>query len=171
MYLRLICLLTLAIILYNQAWSLLIYWSAMLISIEVLNHSTSFIQDAHYRKYNLLFISYLVLVVVDRTRKVTFGETPDYWFNCFMHFAFGVMVCLKVKQYLRIFNFQSPYNLLYIFLIFNVVGVLNEVMQNALCHRALFIFITDSQKDVCMNMLGSLGFVAMVQKKNDKPTE
>jgi hypothetical protein len=81
------------------------------------------------------------------------------------------MVCLKVKQYLRIFNVKSSYNLVYIVLIFNVVGVLNEVMQNALCHRALFIFITDSQKDVCMNMLGSLGFVAMVQKKNDKPTE
>jgi CDP-diglyceride synthetase len=162
--LRLICLFCLAIILFNQAWSLLIYWSAMLISIEVLNRSVSFTQDVYYRKYNLLFISYLVLVVIDRTRKFTFGETPDYWFNCFMHLAFGMIVCLKVKQYLRISNAQSTYNLIYIFLIFNVIGILNEVMQNALCHRALFLFIADSQKDVCMNVLGSLGFVAMVWK-------
>jgi hypothetical protein len=50
---------------------------------------------------------------------------------------------------------------LYIALIFNILGVLNEFMQNMMCSRETFDLIPDSQKDLVMNMLGTLIFIAV----------
>jgi VanZ family protein len=48
------------------------------------------------------------------------------------------------------------------FILFNLIGLLNEVMQNQWGGRSLFVFTADSVKDVCMNLTGAFVFMMAV---------
>ena len=48
------------------------------------------------------------------------------------------------------------------FVVFNIIDVVNEIFQNSLAQRNLFVFIADSIKDMKMNLLGAVVFFAAV---------
>jgi len=56
----------------------------------------------------------------------------------------------------------SPQKILFTAVLFNCVGVFNEVFQNILNHRPLLAFIPDSLKDILMNAFGTVLFVLLV---------
>jgi hypothetical protein len=170
LYIRIIGLCLLAYIIYIKAWTLLPYWSAMMLSLEILNRQSLYLNQPNFRIYNWFFIGYLVLVVVDRTRKIHLNEAFEWSFNSMMHILFGLIVCFKISQYLRVFNVQIKNRTLSIALIFNVIGVLNEFMQNMMCQRATFILIPDAQKDLMMNVVGTLVFMGIEYVLNQKNT-
>jgi VanZ family protein len=160
-HIRIIGLLLLTIIFYVKNWTLLPYWSAMIVSLEILNRNKGYLNQPFYRFYNGIFMGYLILVVWDRTRTYHVGDGVEWAFNSLMHILFGLVVCFKISQYVAVFNFKIKNRVLYIALIFNILGVLNEFMQNMMCHRETFVLISDSQKDLVMNMLGTLIFIAV----------
>jgi len=45
-------------------------------------------------------------------------------------------------------------------IVFNIIGLLNELFQNRLANRSLFTFVRDSIKDLKMNLLGAAFFLA-----------
>ena len=166
--LRIVELLLFSIICYTKSWYLLIYWSALLVSMEILNRNINYISQLNYQIYNLVFIAYLTLIVMDRTRFFKFGETLEWTINSAMHVMFALVVCFKISQYFFIFKLKNKQYIFYIALIFNVLGIFNEFMQNAICHRELFVLIADAQKDILMNFLGTLCFIALERWFSEK---
>lgn len=160
-HIRIIACLLLAYIIYLKTWTLLPYWTAMTVSLEVLNRHKAYLRQANYTLYNWFFVGYLILVVADRTRQFHLNETFEWGFNSLMHILFGLIVCFKMSQYWVVLGRQSKHRLLYIAMSFNALGVFNEVLQNWMGHRALFVFIPDSLKDMVMNVVGTLVFLGI----------
>lgn len=160
-HIRIIGLCLLAYIVYLKAWTLMPYWSAMMVSLEILNRQESYRNQPFCSLYNGFFVGYLVLVVVDRTRKIHLNETFEWSFNSLMHILFGLIVCFKISQYLGVFDVKIKNRTLSIALIFNVIGVMNEFLQNTMNGRQLFELIADSQKDLLMNVVGTLVFIGI----------
>lgn len=172
-HIRIIACLLLAFIVYLKTWTLLPYWLAMTVSLEVLNRNKAYLRQTNYTLYNWFFVGYLILVVADRTRRFHLNETFEWCFNSLMHILFGLIVCFKMSQYWTVFGGQSKHRLLYIALAFNILGVFNEVLQNWMSHRALFVFIPDSLKDMGMNIVGTLvflGFEYILLRKKCPPS-
>ena len=161
LHIRIIGLCLLAYILFIKAWTLMPYWSAMMVSLEILNRQERYRNQPFCSLYNWFFVSYLVLVVVDRTRKFHFGEDFEWSFNSLMHILFGLIVCFKISQYLLALGLKLKNRALSITLIFNVIGILNEFMQNMMCQRDTFVLIPDAQKDLMMNVVGTLVFISI----------
>ena len=160
-HIRIIGICLLAYILYIKAWTLMPYWAAMMLSLEILNRQERYVNQPNFRVYNWFFIGYLALVVVDRTRKFHLNEAFEWSFNSLMHILFGLIVCFKISQYMTVFDVLIKNRTLYIALIFNVIGVLNEFLQNTMNGRQLFELIADSQKDLVMNVVGTLIFIGI----------
>ncbi len=169
---RIIECLLLAFIVYLKFWTLMPYWTAMTVSLEVLNRHKSYLAQANFRLYNWFFVGYLILVVGDRTRIFRVNDAVEWGFNSLMHILFGLIVCFKISQYLRIFDSKIKHRLFWIALVFNVLGVFNEVLQNWMSHRDMFVFIPDSLKDMAMNVVGTLVFIGIeyvLIRKNRAP--
>jgi hypothetical protein len=154
------------VIAYFGRWDLLWYVGAMHLSLELLNSRPAyFLQPA--RLYNLIFWSY-ELVLTERLRGPgqKFSDTIEWLWNCGEHLAFALVICLKVYVYLAVFTGSGKGNILkralLVALVFNCIGVINEVFQNAITHRSLWFFIADSRKDMVMNALGSMVFLLSV---------
>lgn len=160
-HIRIIEFLLLLVLIYLKGWTIMPYWSAMTVSLEVLNRLKTYRNQPNYTLYNWFFIGYLVLVVVDRTRTFHVNDTIEWCFNSLMHILFGLIVCFKISQYMIIFDWKIKNRTLSIALAFNVLGVFNEILQNAMSSRALFVFIPDSQKDMVMNVVGTLVFIGL----------
>jgi VanZ family protein len=56
------------------------------------------------------------------------------------------------------------WNAIWVWILFNITGVLNEVFQNWLCHHELMDFIADARKDMIVNLLGSFLFLILLKK-------
>ena len=160
-HIRIIGLFLLIPIFYVKNWTLLPYWLAMMVSLEILNRNKYYLNQPFYGFYNGLFMGYLILVVWDRTRSYHVGDGIEWAFNSLMHILFGLVVCFKISQYMAVSNLKFKNRVLYIALILFVLGVLNEFMQNIMCHRETFILIPDSQKDLVMNVVGTLIFMTV----------
>ena len=160
-HIRIIGILLLCVILYVKNWSLMPYWTAMMLSLEILNRDERYRNQRFFRFYNLLFMSYLILVVADRTRKFHVLYSIEWTFNSLMHILFGLVVCFKISQYLTVFDIKMNKRLLYIALIFNIIGVLNEFLQNMMGQREVLVLIPDAQKDLVMNVIGTMVFMGV----------
>lgn len=160
-HIRIIEFILLIVLIYLKNWTILPYWSAMTVSLEVLNRHKTYRNQPNYTLYNWFFIGYLVLVVMDRTRTFHVNYTMEWCFNSLIHILFGLIVCFKISQYVLIFDWKLKDRILYIAFIFNILGVFNEVLQNAMGSRALFVFIPDAQKDMVMNVVGTLVFIGL----------
>ncbi len=140
------------------------YIAAMHISLEILNHRKGYLQQS-YKLYNFIFWGYS-LVLLERLRSVHFNASAEWLLNCAEHLFFGIVICLKVYIYTAVFtNVTKPTRLkrgVAAFLLFNVIGVVNEVFQNWLSSRNLFVFIADSMKDMGMNIIGATVFFTAV---------
>ncbi len=168
---RLIAFGLLCYIVYIQHWSLLPYWSTMVVSLEILNRQKTYIAQRYHPFFNVLFVAYLIMVVVDRSRTYKVHFRIEWCINSMMHILFAMIVCFKISQYLTVFAIKTKYRNLYIALLFNILGVLNEFLQNAMCNRALFILIPDAQKDLVMNIVGTGAFLMMdnIMRKRSTP--
>lgn len=159
-YLSLLALLSLAMILLSSRYFLLIYWSAMIISLFYLNLNKKYRYQPNVSYYNSFFLTYLFAVIIDRIRWIRFNEMTEFVINSAMHITFACIVCFKISQYLFVFGIKSRYRMFYIALIFNVLGIINECMQNLISQRPISIFIPDAQKDILMNLIGTFIFIS-----------
>lgn len=160
-HIRIIGVLLLCVILYVKNWSLMPYWSAMILSLEILNRHERYRSQRFLGLYNWIFVGYLILVVTDRTRRFHVALSIEWTFNSVMHILFGLVVCFKISQYLTVFDIKINKRLLYIALIFNVIGILNEFLQNVMSQRETFVLIPDAQKDLVMNVIGTMVFMGV----------
>ena len=144
----------------NYLW----YIGAMHLSLEILNHNSTYFTHP-YRLYNFIFWAY-ELVLLERLRKIFFTDSVEWILNCAEHFSFAIIICLKVYIYTAVFTGRYLLNRWWrgviALTIFNIIGIFNEVFQNTLAHRATFVFNPDSIKDLKMNLLGTGVFMSTV---------
>ncbi len=159
---RVLELIILFIIIFTKSYFLLAYNGVMYVLIEILNSKKVYLNQTNYKITNALFIGYQLLITINRTRNVKFGENTEGAINILGHIFFALVVCLLISQLLLFFkkiNLNKHQEALFVFSIFNAIGVFNEFFQNIISHRALFIFTPDSMKDIGINLIGSLIFV------------
>jgi len=140
------------------------YVAAMQSSLEILNRQAIYLQH-RYKLYNFIFWAYS-LVLLERLRTTHFSAPTEWMINCAEHLFFGIIVCVKVYIYTAVFTKHSKHTrwkrALIAFSIFNLIGLFNEIFQNQLGNRSLFVFIPDSIKDIQMNLMGAVVFMLAV---------
>ena len=160
---RVLELIILSIIIFTKSYFLLAYNGVMYIFLEILNSKKVYLNQKNYKIVNALCVGYQLFITINRTRKLNFSKNTEGVINILEHFFFALVVCLLISQLLLFFKKTTLTNLqetLLIALIFNGVGVFNEFFQNIISHRALFVFTPDSIKDIGINLIGSLIFIA-----------
>jgi hypothetical protein len=160
--LRLIMVVILMTIIINGKYQLLYYAAVMIGSIEFLNQQKSFRNSPNHKLLNAVFISYLVLIILNRTRHFKCDNFTEGVINIGEHSFFALVICLKLLVYLHLFsNFSFRLKAIFTFLFFNLIGLINEIFQNQLNHRSLLLFIEDARKDMIINALGSILFLSL----------
>ena len=161
--LRLIYAALLIIILMNGNYSLLYYAAVMVTSIEFLNSQKAFKNLPNYAIYNGVFIGYLIFIILNRSRHFKFSAYTEGSLNIAEHGFFALIICLKLLLYFHLFsNYSFRLKAIFAALIFNLIGLINEIFQNWLNHRALFLFIEDARKDLIINFLGTVLFLILL---------
>jgi hypothetical protein len=161
--LRLLFILFLIIIGVGGYHSLFYYAAVMMGSIEFLNHRKAYLNLPNFKLFNAIFMGYLALIIVNRSRHIKFGLYTEGSLNIAEHGFFALVICLKLWVYFHLFSNYSPrLKAVLVALAFNLIGVINEIFQNQLNHRALFEFIEDARKDMTVNVLGTFLFLGIL---------
>jgi hypothetical protein len=164
-FLRLLILTLVCWTYWHHATGILYYAAAMIVLLEGLNWQKAFRLLPNFKMYNTLFVSYLTFIVLNRTRSFKWSEPVEEIINIAEHGFFALIVCSILWLFLNIFTKMAfRAKAIGVFIIFNVIGVLNEVFQNWLCHHDLVDFIADARKDMIVNMLGSLIFLIFAKR-------
>lgn len=158
---RLLSLLLLVRILFTHQYVLILYWAALVTSIEFLNAREQYKDRA--KTYTLLFFLYLLFITIIRTIGTSTDQRIVYTVNVFEHLLFALLVSFKMRLYLGLLStFQNNKEMNKYWLaatLFNFIGFLNEVYQNLAKNKAPLIFDFGSRVDMLVNIVGSLLFV------------
>ena len=171
--LRLIVVALLIVIGVTNSYQLLYYTAVFVGSIEFLNRREAFKKLSNFTFLNLIFIAFLTFIILNRSRHIRFDTYTEGPLNILEHGFFALIICLKLLVYFHLFsNYSIRLKAFLVALVFNLIGLVNEIFQNWLNHRAFFTFIEDARKDLLINLLGSilfltlLGFSSLFSTKN-----
>lgn len=152
-----------------QQYYLFYYYVPMVCSIEFLTSQKKYVFKSNYFTYNVLFVSYLTLVVIERVHVIPFSTNVFLVINILEHIFFALIVCFKIEQYLVVFYQNVVKNrIILISILFNIIGIMNEIFQNYIQKHELLFYHFDSIKDICMNFSGTVLFILYEKFKNNK---
>ena len=159
---RILFLVLTVLIILSKVYVLLIYETVYYLSFEYLNSNSKYREIDEYRAYNWLFISYLAFEVLVRAHLFHFTKTIDYNINTSEHLFFTFLISLSISIYMQFFKLLSGNRLLKliaVFVILNLIGLINEYFQNFYQGLPFFNFEADDIKDMTINLIGSSFFV------------
>jgi VanZ family protein len=168
----LIALLLLVFIVVKGGWFLLIYWLGICIPMEYLNHRSEYLSQKHHTLCNQFFIVYLAIVTAERSRgkQWKLSSLAESFFNSVEHILFAWVVCLIIMQFFTIFPLRNKIlQAVFIALIFNGLGVLNEFYQNSMTLQPIISLHQESLKDIAMNLTGTSVFIIWMLRKKEVP--
>lgn len=154
-------LLAIAIVL-SKFHVLLIYESVYYLSFEYLNSKPEYRKIKAHKIYNWLYIAYLAFEVLVRAQLFEFGERIDYHINSVEHLFFTFLISLTISIYLGLFKLlphKYLLKLVTVFIILNIIGLINEYFQNLYQLQPLFSLDAADIKDLVINLIGSSLFV------------
>jgi VanZ family protein len=150
---------------WHRATSLLYYAAAMIVLLEGLNWQKAFRLLPNFKIYNTLFVSYLAFIMLNRTRSFKWSEPVEAILNIAEHGFFAIIVCSILWLFLNIFTKRNfRWKAIWVLVIFNIIGVLNEVFQNWLNQQPFWDFVADARKDMIVNALGAFLFLILLKK-------
>ena len=162
-HLRLIVAALLIIIGLTNTYQLLYYGAVFVGSIEFLNQRETFKNLPNFKFLNVIFMVFLTFIILNRSRHIKFGVYTEGVVNILEHGFFALIICLKLLLYFHLFsNYSIRLKAVLVAVIFNLIGIVNEIFQNWLNHRALFSFIEDACKDLIINILGTILFLILL---------
>ena len=162
-HLRLIVVALLVIISITGSYQLLYYVAVFVGSIEFLNQRDAFKNLPNFKFLNGIFALFLTFIVLNRSRHFKMSHYTEGVVNILEHGFFALIICLKLLLYFHLFsNYSIRLKAVLVAIIFNSIGIVNEIFQNWLNHRALFSFIEDARKDLLINCLGSILFLILL---------
>ncbi len=160
--------LAIIIILLSGHFFLLAYVAVFHVSVEFLNSRKGYTARPEHRRYNTVFVGFVLFIVLNRGRGFRFDEQVEYILNLVEHGMFALVICLNLLCYLELWGkWSHRTRMLAVVIAFNVIGVANEVFQNAMNERALLIMEADGMKDIAVNAVGSLIFLLVVKRRSD----
>lgn len=151
---------------------LVTYIAAMHVSLEVLNRQQAYVQS-HYSRFNFVFLAY-ELVLLERFRSFHLPASAEWLMNCAEHASFAIVICSNIYVYLVLFAWRKRADkwkaVLVALVFFTMIGFVNEVYQNRVNGRPLFLLIADSAKDIYMNFIGAGIFflTAFIKHRHDR---
>ncbi len=154
---RLLNILFLLVLVATGKYAFIIYIVINQVLLEVLNAQPLY-KTHPYKWFNLIFWTY-ELVLLERLRHFKMGPAAEWWLNNLEHICFALVIGFMLYMLLAIFwlkkdNQRLP-RVIMVAIFFNVIGLINEWNQNLMAHRSIFVFIEDSKKDLCMNLIGT----------------
>ena len=162
-HLRLIVVALLIVIGITSSYQLLYYLAVFVGSIEFLNQREAFRNLPNFKFLNVIFIAFLTFIILNRSRHIRFGVYTEGVVNILEHGFFALIICLKLLLYFHLFsNYSIRLKAILVAVIFNLIGIVNEIFQSWLNHRALFSFIEDARKDLIINFLGTILFFILL---------
>jgi hypothetical protein len=160
------------IIIYCKHYILLMYSSVFYFSFEFLNHYGKYLKSQQCNRNNWIFILFLAFIVWVRTRAYVFSESVEFHLNTVEHLFFAITVCVLVTVYLQLFGVlkeNSIRNLVLVLVVFNLIGLVNEWVQNYFRQVEVFTLDQSNIKDIVINLIGSaLFFLGSVEYKLKK---
>lgn len=119
------------------------------------------------KKENLLitFLTYFFVSIVFIIRSKYFNQNKsvDFYLNTLEHILFSILICFFLYHLLNYFNKKSSIiRLILVVILFNVVGLINEIFQNFAQKKSLISFDEHNHKDVFVNLIGSIVFFVLI---------
>ena len=99
----------------------------------------------------LVYLLYLVFITLERDKWLGFKGTKLDIINILEHILFALLVCSQVYFLLELIKFfqnKNIYKLVLVFILFNIIGIMNELYQNVLSNRERFEMVYDSWQDL-----------------------
>jgi hypothetical protein len=153
----------LIVILIGGHYTYLYYAAVMIGSIEFLNRQKAFQKLPNFKVFNAVFVGYLAFIAFNRSRHFKMSDYTEGVINIAEHGFFALIICLKLLLYFHLFSKLSlQLKAILVAILFNLIGVINEVFQNWLNARPLFLFIEDACKDMAVNALGTVLFLIIL---------
>jgi hypothetical protein len=160
---RLIIAALLIIILIGGHYTYLYYAAVMIGSIDYLNRQKAFKSLPNFKIFNAIFVGYLAFIAINRSRHFKMSAYTEGVVNIAEHGFFALIICLKLLLYFHLFSKLSlRLKAILVALLFNLIGVMNEIFQSWLNERPLFVFIEDACKDMTVNVLGTILFLILL---------
>jgi hypothetical protein len=151
-----------SIIVWNKHYLLLMHSIFFYISFESLNQNANYLSLKRHDLYNWIFIFFLAFITWVRTRSFPFSESIEFHLNTAEHLFFAITVCVLVTVYLQLFGVlkaNTIQNLVLVLVVFNLIGVVNEWVQNYFREVEVFTLDQSNIKDIVINAIGSVLFL------------
>jgi hypothetical protein len=150
-----------------------VYLIASQFVIECLYLQPNFFKQRLSLPFTLFSLGYLWITYFDRSRKVLYNSITESIINRVEHLLFAGFLYLAVRvlidsQILRIKNKLSS---IQIFILINLIGVLNEFVQYGLrvIEDGNWVDIPmDTYYDIITNLVGTILIFLMFETKNHK---
>lgn len=154
----------LAWILFREKYTLVLYWFVLVGSVEILNRQAKFQNITS--QLNVIFFILLLYSISLRTLKLHLSPEISFWTNGLEHLLFATVISFKIYLYLSTSFPKIKIALLILVsaIMFNSVGIVNEIYQNWVSHRNLYTIIPDTQTDLFVNSIGSVLFVFIMYR-------
>lgn len=159
---RLLFLILAIAVIFSGVYVLLIYEAVYYLSFEYLNSKEKYRKIKAHTIYNWLYIAYLAFEVLVRSDIFHFSERINYHVNTVEHLFFTFLISLTISIYLGLFNLlphKYLLKLVTVFVILNVIGIINEYFQNIYQLTPIFCLEETDIKDIVINLIGSSLFV------------
>jgi hypothetical protein len=160
---RILSLLLLIRIIFTYQFILILYWVVLVASVEILNRRREY--KYRSKSFTLLFFIYLLFITIVRTSGYKLNTAIVYVINVFEHLLFALVISFMISLYLSLLSsFKSDNDVKRYWLsamIFNIIGLINELYQNIARHKPPFIFSFGAKVDLLVNVTGSLLFVLL----------
>lgn len=167
---RILLALGLIIILIGGKMYLLVYVAVFFAGIEFLNSRKGYTRSPVHRRYNAIFMLFILFIVLNRSITFYFSDGFEDALNLLEHGLFAVVMCLTLLCFLQLFGRWSHRSrMIIVLLAFNLIGLLNEVFQNGMNDRQLLVFEADARKDMAVNLIASAIF--FVVARDTKPLD
>ena len=151
------------------------YLIALMALLEFLNYRKEFNNNPNHKTINLMSFSFIFIIFLNRIRSVHYTPEFEIPVNILEHLLFSFFMCVALWEIMKmkfVPVLKLRYRLLFINLVFFLIGVGNEIYQYlAYFHSsgAMHFFLLDSIKDIFVNSAGALLFSIIVAAVN-RPT-
>ena len=163
-YYRLVLIILLIISIFFIAHFVWPYIAGWLVILEFLNRRKEYTSQKNFKTYNLIFTAYVVFIF----NRFVFKAVPVMvreGINRMEHVLFAFVLCLMILQFLQ-FPFARKYDfyikLLLASLIFQMIGIVNELYQFAFATGHAVLFSQDTIHDLISNVVGNILFVFLI---------
>lgn len=161
-YYRLLFVALLGVAFYSPLNTLPFYIAVFWLAFELLNAQKLYTGQSYSRFSNLALLSLPIFVILVRNHWVPYYLEGIAVYNIMEHALFAFTFCLYLDCLLLCWQ-KIRVSGIGMLLLFNGIGIVNELFQNAVSGEPLTAFSAEDWKDIGVNGVGSILFYLIKQ--------